>query len=61
MKRKDSVWECECGSIAYGLYPPQECPQCQAIDSFIKVPEDEIEEKEAENVLSMKPAEDEDE
>lgn len=61
MAGKGFVWECECGNIEYGSYPPSECSECQAVDSFIKVPEDEIEEREAENVLAKRPAEEEDE
>jgi hypothetical protein len=60
MVHKGFVWECECGNIEYGEYPPQECSECEAIDSFIKVPEDLVEEREAENVLSLK-SEEEDE
>ncbi len=53
MAKSGFVWECECGHIDYGEYPPQECPDCSAIESFAKVPEDKIEELEAENVLKL--------
>ncbi|MBU0907603.1 MAG: hypothetical protein KKD18_05270 [Nanoarchaeota archaeon] len=52
MAKKGLAWECECGNIEFGTYPPEECTQCQAIDSFIKVPEDELEDRLAENVLA---------
>ena len=52
-KKTGFVWECECGNIEYGQYPPQECKKCDAPDSFVKVPEEEVEEREAENVLSV--------
>ena len=54
MKKTSFMWECECGNIEYGQYPPQECSHCKAIDSFLKVPEEMVEEREAENVLSSK-------
>ncbi|MBU0761135.1 MAG: hypothetical protein KJ600_04290 [Nanoarchaeota archaeon] len=57
MSKDGFMWECECGNVEYGQYPPQECEECQAIESFAKVPEDMIEKKEAENVLAMQPEE----
>jgi len=59
MAGKGIVWECECGNIEYGAYPPAECSECEAVDSFIKGPDDEIEEREAENVLAKRTAEEE--
>lgn len=58
-KKSGFVWECECGNIEYGQYPPEECKQCEALDSFIKVPEDEVEERVEGSVLSLKPGEEE--
>lgn len=60
MAGKGLVWKCECGGIEYGTYPPEECPQCQGLDSFIKVPEDEIEVSVEENVLAQRPEEEDD-
>jgi len=60
MASKGFVWECECGNIEYGPYPPEECSQCAALDSFIKVPEDEVAEREEENVLANRPVGEED-
>lgn len=51
-KESGFMWECECGHIAYGAYPPRECEECDAIESFSKVPEDQVEERELEDVLS---------
>jgi len=51
------MWECECGHTDYGQYPPQECSECQAIESFARVPEDMREKRETEKVLSLKPEE----
>jgi hypothetical protein len=61
MAESGFVWQCDCGHIEYGDYPPEECASCDSLDSFMKVPEDEIQEKVEENVLSMKPEDDEDE
>ena len=55
------VWQCECGHIEYGEYPPEECHGCSALDSFLKVPEDEIQERVEGNVLSLKSEEEDDE
>ena len=60
MKEKGFVWECECGNIEYGIYPPRECSTCNVIDGFVKVPEEMVEEKEAEAALSAQQEEDED-
>lgn len=46
------MWECECGHIDYGEVPPQDCQKCLRIDSFSKVPEDQISEKGEEKILS---------
>lgn len=54
------MWECDCGRVDYGEYPPQECSKCNGIDSFLKVPEDLIEEREAKAVLSAQGEDDED-
>ncbi|MFH1422268.1 MAG: hypothetical protein ABIH42_06100 [Planctomycetota bacterium] len=59
MKKSGFMWECECGNIEYGEYPPKECGRCKGIESFLKVPEDLVEEREAENVLALQPEEDE--
>ena len=32
------MWECDCGRIEYGEHPPEECPDCFKLDSFIKLP-----------------------
>lgn len=38
-------WECECGHTAYGEEAPEECPKCNKIDSFIKLPEEIVDER----------------
>ena len=39
------MWECECKHIEYGENPPEECPKCHKIDSFIKLPEEIVKER----------------
>ena len=51
---KGSMWECGCSHIEYGKMPPQECPECASLGSFVLVPEEEIEEREAEKILSTR-------
>ncbi|MEK6812359.1 MAG: rubredoxin-like domain-containing protein [Nanoarchaeota archaeon] len=45
MTYADYAWECECGYIEYGEDASEKCPKCHAIDSFVKLPEEEPEEK----------------
>ena len=45
MVKKEFIWECGCGYIAYGKYPPEECPKCWKNNSFIEIPEDIAEQK----------------
>ncbi len=30
----NTIWRCKCGNVAYGKFPPEECPKCWKIDSF---------------------------
>ncbi len=53
-KPKSSMWECECGAIAYGEMPPQECDDCGSLNSFLKVPEDLEDEKSEERFLKSR-------
>ena len=39
------VWECECGYIEYGEDASEECPKCHAIDSFVRLPDEEAGER----------------
>ena len=39
-----NMWECDCGHIEYGKYPPEECPKCWKTNSFVEIPEDVAEE-----------------
>lgn len=39
-----NIWECSCGNVAYGDFPPEECAECWKPNCFIEVPEDRIEE-----------------
>jgi hypothetical protein len=55
------VWQCKCGFIEHGDEMPEDCPKCLRVGQFDKVPEDMINEKVEEEVLSSRPEEDEDE
>lgn len=39
------MWECECGNIEYGETPPEECKKCHRLNSFIKLPEEIVDER----------------
>ena len=47
------MWECECGETIEGEKPPQECPKCFKIDSFLKVPEEIAEERKRDKMEEM--------
>ena len=51
---KGLAWECTCGHIEYEKFPPEDCQKCLRVGEFAKLPEDELEEREAEAVLSSK-------
>jgi len=51
-KPSDTVWQCKCGYIVYGEFPPEDCPKCLRVNKFKKIPEDYIEEAEAEKILA---------
>ena len=55
--KQTSVWQCSCGHIEHGELP-DDCKKCLAVGKFLRVPEDEIEEKVAENVLAATQNED---
>lgn len=52
MTKGTFMWECKCGYTEYGAHPPDDCPECLRVGKFEKVPEELIEEREAERVLS---------
>ena len=44
-KQKSKIaWQCQCGHIEYADIIPEDCQKCFRIDSFLKVPEDELDE-----------------
>ena len=60
-KANDFVWQCKSGNIEYGEFPPEDCPKCLRLNKFKKIPEDQIEDAEAEEILpKMEGEEDED-
>ncbi|MBI2452601.1 hypothetical protein HYV50_06030 [Candidatus Pacearchaeota archaeon] len=42
------MWECACGQLEHGEDSPEECMKCGKINSFVKLPEELIEERERE-------------
>ncbi len=48
MEMTGFMWQCECGQIEYGEIPPEECSKCHKINSFTKLPEEIIGEREKE-------------
>jgi len=50
---KDFVWQCPCGYIEHNEMP-EDCPKCLRVGEFSQIPEDMIEEKVEEEILSSK-------
>jgi hypothetical protein len=51
MTKLKTTWECECGSIAYGKLPPEECSKCGESDCFIEVDEEQFDSLADENLM----------
>ncbi|MEK6792801.1 MAG: hypothetical protein AABX96_00095 [Nanoarchaeota archaeon] len=51
MSKLKTAWACECGSIAYGKLPPEECIRCSASDCFIEADEERFESLADENLI----------
>jgi len=47
------VWECECGHTEYGNNASEECKKCGRINSFVKLPEEIIDEREQDNIEKL--------
>ena len=58
--KKHIVWQCKCGHVEHSDMP-EDCPKCFAVRKFKPIPEDMLEEIEAEEALSVYPGEEEDE
>ncbi|MEK6822964.1 MAG: rubredoxin-like domain-containing protein [Nanoarchaeota archaeon] len=42
MVESKKFWRCTvCGDIHYGVHPPQQCPTCDAIDSYVPITKEE--------------------
>lgn len=54
------VWQCKCGHIEHDDLP-EDCPKCLRVGKFTRLPEDMIQEKVEEAVLSMKEGYEDDE
>ena len=48
MARIGFAWECSCGHIEYGEESPEECTTCSRLESFVRLPEEFIAEREKE-------------
>ena len=57
---KGLAWECFCGHIEYEKFPPEDCSKCLRVGEFTKLSGEDLEEREAEAVLSSKGNYDED-
>lgn len=51
MSKLKTAWECECGAIAYGKLPPEECSRCSNANSFVEADEEQFEELADENLM----------
>lgn len=51
MSKSRIAWECECGAIAYGKLPPEECSRCANEDCFVEADEDELDELADEHLI----------
>ena len=51
MSKSRVAWECECGAIAYGKLPPEECSRCAGADCFVEADEDELDELANEHLI----------
>lgn len=49
------VWQCDCGNIEHGEFPPEECEKCWKRNSFAEVPEEMKEELENLIIEEMRP------
>ena len=58
MSKLKTAWECECGSIAYGKLPPEECKRCGEEGSYVEADEESIENIADENLMEQMRARD---
>jgi hypothetical protein len=58
MKESNLVWQCDCGHVSYDELP-EDCESCMSIGKFKRVPEDMIEEAAADEILSLRPEDEE--
>ncbi|MEA3329776.1 MAG: hypothetical protein U9Q06_03450 [Nanoarchaeota archaeon] len=46
MAKTGFMFECSCGEVVYGEEAPEECPKCDSVGEFVKLPEEIVEERE---------------
>ncbi|MEK6915170.1 MAG: hypothetical protein AABW89_01355 [Nanoarchaeota archaeon] len=51
MSKLKATWECECGFIAYGKLPPEECSRCGDSNCFVEADEEQFETLADENLI----------
>ena len=37
-----TIWQCDCGKVEYGEYPPDECNKCWDLNSFIQITKEDL-------------------
>lgn len=47
-------WECNCGHVELSEIPPEECPSCYSINSFVQLPEEIVAEREKDMAEKMR-------
>jgi len=52
------IWQCKCGYLEHNEMP-EDCPKCLRVASFKQIPEDQIEDKVEEEILSLNPEDEE--
>ncbi len=52
MSKIGTAWECNCGAVAYGKLPPEECNKCSASDSFNEIDDDAFDETAESSLLA---------
>ena len=48
------VWECSCGNIIHNDVMPEDCSACFRLGEFMRIQEDQLEEKTDEEILRRK-------
>ncbi len=52
MARARYAWQCICGNIEFTESQPEDCSKCLRVGEFERIPEDLVEERTEEEILS---------